>query len=150
MYPGCDTQIPDSADPLFFSPFQPEGHFFPPLTPLWHIPMRKSRHHKAAIGEMEKLLVGTAFMFFVGEFHEGSEGGFGFFRMLVHVRPFVNVNTFVKLPLKMEKGYSGKKPRGAFFQGSYSHSETRERQSSAGSGDGGVVSGAPAGSVLSS
>lgn len=89
-------------------------------------------------------------MFFEGGFHEGSEGGSGVFRMLVHVRPFVNVNTFVKLPLKTEKRYSGKKARGAFFQGSYSQRETRQRQSSAGSGDGGVVSDVTAGSALSS
>lgn len=57
--------------------------------------------------------------------------GVFFLRVLVHVRPFVNVNTFVKLPLKMGERYSGKRARGAFFQGSYSESETRKRQSSA-------------------
>lgn len=39
---------------VFFPFFQPEGHFFPLPTSLWHIPMRKSRHHKAARTEMEK------------------------------------------------------------------------------------------------
>lgn len=83
MYPGCVTQIPVSADhDFFFIFFQPEGHFFPPLTPLWHIPMRKFRHHKAAIGEMETLRPGTAFMFFVGQFDKGSQR---FFRVLWHV-----------------------------------------------------------------
>lgn len=67
---------------FFFTFFQPEGHFFPPLTPLWHIPMRKSRHHKAAIGEMETLLPGTVFMFFVGEFDKGSQR---FLQVFLHV-----------------------------------------------------------------
>lgn len=48
-----------SRSPVFFSFFQPEGHFFPLPTSLWHIPMRKSRHHKAARTEMEKLRAGT-------------------------------------------------------------------------------------------
>lgn len=138
---------PGSADHHFFHFLSARRAFLPPPTPLWHLPMRKSRHHKAATAEMETLRAGTTHWHSCPLWESSEkEGGIFFFCMSVH--GFSKCQDICESVSK-----NGGKKKFWDFNRAVAHSETESEAKEKDEvrrapGDGGTVPGAAVGCFL--